>query len=503
MNTLQTEEPEATIDPGEADEVVYTNGAGGSDTIGADVRQALVEFLGLPLLVVLFFIILAGVVLWLDRSDFGWVQRLRQAISHYVFKTTDASGATLGLLATGLLTMTSLIISMLLLALQQTATNMGNLIYDQFMKRRRNQLYAGYTVGTVVLTFLLRSTTSDTFNPILAATTATITAMIGIVLLLYFLYSTMNQMRPHTIMRAIHDDALRSRRGQMRLLRRTRRTPQLKAAHAIALRSVVNGYVLDLDVEAIAAVFSKIASDVEVEACATIGAYVAYHDLVAWVKADHLQDARAVANLIGEAFVIGQKRSEKSDPKYSLEQLEMMSWTEMSSAKENPETGLMAVHATRDLLTRWLDAERSQEDTTVEAGVLPFVYPDSVIPATLNMLESLALITSESKQHQGLSATFIALALLVPRFPADLQDRSRELIVRVLPTLEQHVLSRELDYSLSRLAASLENLGCQDEAQMVREARQKQAKKLPRQLPSPAPSPLLSGRPAIPGDGDE
>lgn len=495
-------EEQKTMKPKDADDVVYTSG-GVSDTIWIEIKSALSEFLGLPLGIVFLFVLLAVLVTWLDRSSYGWVQQLRGAISHSLFKTTDTSGAVMGLIATGLLTMTSLVISMLLVALQQTAGNMGNLVYDQFMNRRRNQLYAGYIVGTVVLTFLLRGTTSAQFNPILAATVSTVTAIVGIILLLYFLYSTMNQMRPQTIIEAIHNDTLRACESQASFLQRTQRTAQIETTHAVALRTKANGYITNIDADKLAAAFAKVSSVVEVEAQATIGAYVSYHDLLAWVKSDDLEAARLIANGVGTAYVIGRQRNDNNDAAFGLEQLETIAWTEMSTAKENPETGRMAIHAVRDLLARWLEKQPATNNADANARTIPFVYPDVVVPAALNVLESLALISSESKQHQGLSTILLTLALLLPRFPHDLRERSMELLVRILPTLDKHGLTRELDYALARLAAILEETIGYQAAQTVRDARQQQADTLAQPVAPPPPSTVLSGRPGIPSPEEQ
>lgn len=482
----------------EADDVVYTKGGDTSSGVMLYIKQALVAFLGLPLAIVLLFILLAAIVGWLDQSSFTWVQRLRQAISSILFKTADTSSGVMGLVATGLLTMTSLVISMLLLALQQTAGNMGNLVYDQFMKRRRNQLYVGYIVGTVILALLLRATPSAAFNPTLAATVSMMTAIGGIILLLYFLYSTMNQMRPQTIIEAIHDDALRARQDQVSFIQRTRRIPQHKAAHAVALCTEANGYITNIDPDRLSAAFAKTSSIVEVEAQVTLGAYVSYHDLLAWVKSDDREAAQLVATHLGDAYTIAAQRDGQKDPQYELEQLEMIAWTEMSTAKENPEAGILTIHAIRDLLARWLAEHPVNDEGGLAVTPLPFVYPDTIFPASLNTLESLALISSESKQHQGLSAILLSLALLLPHFSRDLQERSTELLVRILPTLDKHGLTRELDIALARLAAALEKAACDQAAQMVRNARQKQANKLPQPLAPPAFSTTLHGRPALP-----
>lgn len=485
----------------EPDSVVYTKGSGGADSLWLRIREALSEFLGVPFLIVLAFILLAALVLWLDQSSFGWVNSLRQTITRYSFKTSDTSAAMMGLIAGGLLTMTSLVISMLLLALQQTAGNMGNLVYDQFMKRRRNQVYVGYIVGIVALTFLLRPTASDNFNPVLAATITTIAAVIGIILLLYFLYSTITQMRPQTIVHSIHEDTLRARRRHTAFLRRTRRSSQLESDLIVALRTTTNGFLTNIDADKMVEVFAQASVPVEVEARATLGAYLSYQDPLAQVKSDNLEVARFVANQIGDAFTLAGQRDDKYDPKFGLEQLEMMAWTEMPTAKENPETGLMAIHVLRDLLARW-SAEQSVAEGIDDAHAhqIPFVYPDDVVPTILTTLESLATIASESKQHQGLSAILLTLALHLPRLSSELRERAREMLVRVLPTLEKHGLTRELDYALTRLVAALEEIGDNDAAQMVRDARHQQAQKLPEPVPPPQPSPFVYGRPALPGD---
>ena len=484
----------------EVDDVVYTESGGGTDSLWLRIREALSEFLGVPLLIVLSFIVLAVLVFWLDQSDSGWVLSWREAISQYLFRTSAASGAMMSLIGGGLLTMTSLVISMLLLALQQTAGNMGNLVYDQFMKRRRNQVYAGYIVGTVVLTFLLRPTPGDNFNPVLAATATTIAAIIGIILLLYFLFSTITQMRPQTIVHSVRSDTLRARRRQADFLQRTRRTPRLNAAYTVALRIKGNGFLTNIDADKMAEVLTETPVPVEVESRATLGAYLAYHELLAWVKSDDLGVARHVANHIGEAFVIAGQRDDKHDPKFGLEQLEMMGWTEMSTAKENPETGLMAIHIIRDLLSRWTVEQPAETNEDEDVTRIPLVYPDDVVLTALSTLESLAMVVSESKQHQGLAAVLHTLARLLPRLPRKPKERAEELLVRVLPTLDKHGLTRELDYALASLVEALEEIGNAEVAQLVRDARQQQAEKLPQYLPPPAPSPLVYGRPALPDE---
>lgn len=456
----------------EGRQVVLTMGDASYGAWHRQAYHALRAFLGVSLALVVAFLLLGLLLYALERSPAGRLRPLSDALSQHLFADSDVTGSFLDSVAGGFLTMTSIIITMLLLVLQQTAGNMGNLIYDQFMARRRNKLYTGLIVGTLVLALFVRSTVSQSFNPVVGTTVVLIVSIVSIVLLLAFLFSTIEQMRPETIITDIHGATLRARQRQLTFVRRTRRQPQQRSGGTdVELRTEANGYLVALDLDRLASSLEAVNSDVEVVLVAAPGTYVSYYDLLARVHAGSPEEARDIAGQVGRTFRFASKRQMQQDPAYGLEQLEMLAWTEVSSAKQNPEVGVRAIHSLRDLLSRWM----VQDFEVKDEQPLPVVYVDDLLRGGLDVLESLGAVALESQEHQVLAEVLRTVNVLFDRLSPELRDRAEELVLRLLPYLDQQFLTRELDVALFQVAGTMERFGEVETAEAVREARQQQA----------------------------
>jgi len=97
-----------------------------------------------PLAVVAAFVVAAVVSIFLDQSHAS-LRGLRHVLGHIV--GVGAATAALSAIAGGLVTVTSITFSVLLLAVQQTAASLSPVVFDQFVRRRANQVYLGYFVG--------------------------------------------------------------------------------------------------------------------------------------------------------------------------------------------------------------------------------------------------------------------------------------------------------------------------------------------------------------------
>ncbi len=433
--------------------------------------RAFQAFLGISLALVLAFLLLSVLLYAVERSDAAWLRQLRDGLSRHLFADSEVTGSFLDTVAGGYLTMTSIIITMLLLVLQQTASNMGNLIFDQFMDRRRNKLYTGLIVGTLVLALFVRGTVSESFNPVVGATLILVVSIVSIVLLLAFLYSTIEQMRPETIISDIHASTLRARDKQLSFVQRTRREPRASGGTVVELRSEANGYLVALDIDRLAGALADVGPEVELVLVAAPGTYVSHYDLLARVRAGSAARAREVAEAVGRTFRFAIKRSIQQDPAYGLEQLEMLAWTEVSSAKQNPEVGVRAIHALRDLLSRWMMEEVEVKDEEP----LPVVYVDDLMRGGLDVLESLGAVALESQEHQVLAEVLRTVNILFDRLTPDLRDRAEELVLRLLGYLDEQFLTRELDVALFQVANTMETLGEARTAEAIRDAREEQA----------------------------
>lgn len=174
--------------------------------------------------------------------------------------------------------------------------------------------------------------------------------------------------------------------------------------------------------------------------------------------------------------MIESQRNLDTDPGFGLEQLAGIGWTSGSTAKSYPEPALLACRSLRDVLARWLAAPG--HDGEARQGPKPIVYTDNVFERLIGALQSLAVVASESMQHQLLSEIYRTCAALFPKLPADMQARMEDLALRSLSALGDHVLTSELDAALSALVESLTHAGRSGSAEQVRIAQARLAAKI-------------------------
>lgn len=190
--------PNSSLGPGER----------GISHLYETIRRAFAEFLTIPTSMILGFLLLAAGSHALDRTEIAWLEPIRQVLKAYVFANAKATSDLLSTIAGGLITITSITFSLLLLAVQQSAASMTSEVFDQFLRRRHNQAYFGFFVGLALYTLVVLATVGDPFNPIYGATLAILLTVIALYLLILLLYTTINQIRPVEIIETIHDHTL-------------------------------------------------------------------------------------------------------------------------------------------------------------------------------------------------------------------------------------------------------------------------------------------------------
>jgi hypothetical protein len=213
---------------------------------------------------------------------------------------------------------------------------------------------------------------------------------------------------------------------------------------------------------------------VEVLLLVSLGSYVTFDDVIAEIRAEHRADAEDVMLGVWGAVALERQRNFRMDAAFGIDQLATIGWTSISSSKSNPAPGAAAVRNLRDLLARWSVA-------THDAPTKPpmaVVYVDTLLPDALAALESLAVASSESMQHQSCAEILSSFSTLLPRLPADTRHSAVDAVRRILPSLGDHVLTRVLDDALLELESVLRGNGEALVADEVRRARDAMASDL-------------------------
>ena len=344
-------------------------------------------------------------------------------------------------------------------------------MYDQFLRRRVNQAYFGFFVGLGLYTLVILATVARPFNPVIGASVSLLLTIVALTWMILLLYTTINQMRLTVVIDAIHDHILLARERQRDWLPRVRRAAR-RSGTGTPVRSRSHGYLVGLHLDAIGAAARRARSEAEIVLLQSIGTFVAFDDVVAEVRAEHDDDAAALALAVPKALRIEQQRDLDTDPAYGIDQLTIIAWTSVSTAKSNPSPGLLVVRAVRDILARW-SAEEADPQTAGTSGeeAVPLVYQDDVFARLMDGIESLAVVASESMQPQTAAELVRTLALMFDRIPPSQRPRAEDLVRRSLSALGEHVLTAELEAALGALIAALDAAGRPEPAQEVRTAR--------------------------------
>jgi uncharacterized membrane protein len=297
-----------------------------SNTFDA-VRRAFSEFLRIPTGIIVVFLLLAVCSYLLDQTRLAWLEPARQLLKRHVFADPKATSELLGAIAAGIITMTSVTISLLLVAVQQAASSLTGAVYDQFLRRRQNQIYFGFFVGLALYALITLATVNAPFNPVFGGAVAFFGTVVALYLLILLLYTTINQMRPVEIIEAIHDHVLSARQRQEKFLTRTRRTSRVTGPSRACVRAGRNGFVTAIDLNSLDQVLSASSSQTEVILLVSSGSNVAFQTPVAEIKTDAAEEIEKISDAIHCAVRLERQRDILVDPAYGIEQLEMIGWT--------------------------------------------------------------------------------------------------------------------------------------------------------------------------------
>lgn len=436
------------------------------------IRRAFLEFLWVPTAIMAGAVLLATAVIWLDQSAPEWTEPARDFLETHVFRQARTTNSFLGMLTTGLITMTSITFSMLLLALQQSAALIGAQVVYSFLLRRRNQALLGFFLGATLFVLLVHASAHEDFNPVLSATLSLLLVAAALYALAILVFTAVNQMRPQTVIGEVRTLTLKARRHQRELLLVSYRSPRYFGGTEVRICTERHGYVRDVNVDKLREALRSRQGEAEVELCLEVGNYVAYGEEVARVRAERPEEADRLAKVTREAISLDFQRAVKRDPSFGIEQIHMIGWSSGSTAYHNPGVALEAVRNLRDILARWA---ANYEEVEGSDGELPLVYPDGLVKRVIEALEAIAVVSTESLQPETFEEVLHAYRHTFPRLPEHLQERVCTSICRLVTGIGDLVLTPQLEKALEEVVRTLRELGHGETADVLKRVKQELA----------------------------
>jgi len=392
------------------------------------LARAFREFATVPSLMILGFGVLAALSIVADQSNIASLGAMRHDLAHVI--GSQAATTTLQAIATGIVTVTSITFSVVLLALQQTASSLSPVVFDQFVRRRGNQVFLGFFVGLAVYAYVVLVAVQAKTPPITGAFFATVLTVVAMVFLIALIYNTVDQMRPVNVIRQIHDRVLAARRGEEALVARTRREEAANDPVRVTYRSQTTGYVTGLSLDRLEKALQQVPG-AEMRLHVTLGQHVTYDSVVATVRDDDEADAESLAEEVRASVVISQRRDLDHDASTGIDDLGNIAWTSGSTAKQNPEVAREALNSLADIAARWLVKEQRPAEEP-----LPIVYADNDLALIFDWFYSLVVAAHESQQHMQAARVLRVLGSLRDRANPELRRRIDDDIFRLTPILD-------------------------------------------------------------------
>lgn len=165
-----------------------------------------------PALIVIGFLLLSWLMLELDFSSFG-----KHIKSNYLLiRLRDASTARTiaSTIVTGIISLTVFSFSMVMILLNQAASQLSNRTLEGMISNRFQQIVLGFYIGTIVYALFLLSTIRDIDNgifvPALSIYLLLLFAVGDMFLFIYFLHYITQTIKFETIIKRIHDQTLQT-----------------------------------------------------------------------------------------------------------------------------------------------------------------------------------------------------------------------------------------------------------------------------------------------------
>jgi uncharacterized membrane protein len=318
----------------------------------------------------------ASLALLLIRYNDALVGELDAAELWWLFGgSADGARSVLESISGSIITVTGVVFSVTIIALQLASTQFTPRVLRQFMADRSNQLVLGVFIGTFTYTLLVQRTVNggevgEEFIPELAVTVALALTLTSIGFLIYFIDHAARSVQVSSIIQNITMDTMRALRTVYPSYHDTTGSWDEPLADDLLpmdpdlgrrVRSGGGGYLQALARETLRDLASKhgITARLEVE----IGAYIlpGQHVLTVW------PGAKVGDELTGDlcdTLVLGPSRTQHQDIKHGVIELMDIAAKAMSPAVNDPTTAVNAMHAISRILLdmAWRELGDTRDD---------------------------------------------------------------------------------------------------------------------------------------------
>jgi uncharacterized membrane protein len=317
--------------------------------------------------------------------DMGWLDGVL-----YGGDVESARGL-LGALLTGMIAMTSLVVSITIVVLTLAAAQLGPRLIRNFTEDRVTQWVLGLFVATILfLLVVLRSIEGTGGAPSLSVTLGTAMSGACLFVLLFYIDRLAYSIVSDTIAHRITSDLIADRRradagGRSQDLRQpTAVPPTPPGARTVVARK--DGYIRSIDVDALVAAASD--ADTVIRLALRPGQWMVRGVTLATIDASAVDER--LEGALHRAVLSGASRTPTQDVEFELQRLTEMAVRALSPGVNDPYTAIVSIDNLRSCLAylfdRPLEADRLHDDSGRVRVVRPVVGWTMLVDAAFDQI---------------------------------------------------------------------------------------------------------------------
>ncbi len=299
-----------------------------------------------PALISLGFLLLSILMLELDFSESG--KQLKSQLSWLSLRDASTARAILTTIAGGIISLTVFSFSMVMILLNQAASQMSNRMLDSMIGNRFQQIILGFYIGTIVYSLFLLSTirdiTSGIYVPALSIYLLLLFTVVDIFLFIYFLHYVTQSVKFETIIHRIHKKTLHTLQNHCCPEKASIYTPDETRAQTIYMPA--SDYYQGFDEPSLLHFAKK--HDVLVQMLHSTGTYLLEGSPLLVLLAEKKLHKEDIDELI-IAIDLYRGQPIAKNAYYGYHQLAEVAIKALSPGINDPETAVLSIHALTDL----------------------------------------------------------------------------------------------------------------------------------------------------------
>ena len=182
-----------------------------------------------PAFIALIFLLVAFGSIAFDFSETG--KQIKSSVSWLTLKDASTTRVIISTIVAGILSLTVFSFSMVMIVLNQAASQMSNRILDRLIGNRFQQMVLGIYIGTIVFALFLLSTIRDIeshlYIPALSTYLLILITIFDIFLFIYFLHYITQSVKYEVIINRLYENTKSSMEAEFRSEHKTEKTLEI------------------------------------------------------------------------------------------------------------------------------------------------------------------------------------------------------------------------------------------------------------------------------------